>query len=236
MKVDSNIVKAINKYIADNGGTASNFAKKLNVSAPTIIKWQKVGNGITKQRWQVLFEHIKNYLPKESISIDDAGDEHYYSNLKNVDKKYFSPRYVPMMLPLISLKTASQYPGMLESFQQYAKNASSKTVELHATNQVPAGMFAIEINTSDWAPSLPKGATVFVAGNENPSNGDLVFIQTQDNRVLFATYEDKNSKVNIKTVDNSKKIAEKITFKKTDVRKHILWIFPVVSYEVKLRR
>jgi hypothetical protein len=235
MKVDSNIASAINKYISDSGKPAKDFAAKLGISEAALIKWRKKGNGITEPKWQILFSYIKKYLPADSIYVDDAGKEQYASTLDDIPEKYLDPKYIPAMLPVINLETASQYPGMLDAFDKFAKNMSNEKVEFHAKKAIPGGMLAIKMDTKDWLPSLPENATVFIAGKDYPQDGDMVFLKTVDEQVIFAIYNDKGKSIVLNTIPNSQNLKAKLEFKKTQARQTLLWIYPVVSYEVNLR-
>ncbi|MEI8245581.1 MAG: S24 family peptidase [Lentisphaerota bacterium] len=236
MKVDSNIIAAINDYLSANEMPASDLAQKMNVKPPAIIKWRKIGCGITPPRWQKLFPLIKQYLPKDRIFINDAGKEEYQDTLAGVPDKYTAPRYIPAMIPIISIEDAGQYDSLVESFDSYAKSKSKESAEFHAKKELPKGMFAIRLKDDSWMPSIPKNALVFVAGDEFPADGDMVMVKTKakHNNTILAIFKTGKA-ITLKPIANSLKITDEIKFEKSEARKFIEWIGPVVCYEVMLR-
>lgn len=235
MKVDSNIVSAINDYLSDTKQAASDLAKKLGVTDPTIIKWRKVGNGITAPRWQKLFKLIKQYLPKDRIFINDAGKEDYQNTLEGVPDMYTN-KYIPAMIPVITMQHAVEYDSLVESFDKYAKSKSAELAEFHAKKELPKGMFAVRMQDESWMPSIPKSAIIFIAGDEFPTDGDMIMVKTQKQKTMFAIFKtDGKSAITITPIANSKGIKDSLKFNKSEARQHIEWICPVVCYEVMLR-
>lgn len=229
MQVDSNIVKALDKYLRDNQIMAMDLASSLGVSPATITKWRKIGNGITDQKWDVLFPLLKKYLPVERIYINTAGVEQYSSAVQKESAYSFDPKYVPAMIPLFSTDDLAEYDNMLESATQFGKRTQAKQIEYRAKHPNKQGVFALKVGNNDLAPVLPENSTLFACTSDTPISGNIVIFKTTDNTVRIGRYEQNNSNFRIMAVGGNKQIA---TGKISEARTIIAWVFPVLFYEV----
>ena len=229
MKIDTNIVKAVEKYLQDHQIGAMDLARILKVSPATMTKWRKIGNGITEAKWDILFPMIQKYLPAERIFINDAGVAQYSSAVPKESTYFFDPRYVPAMVPIFNAEQLSGYDNMLESVMQFGKHCKAKTIEYRAKHQNKQGVFALKVGNNDLAPVLPENSTLFACTSDTPVSGNMVIFKTTDNTVRIGRYEQNNYNFRIMAVGGNKQIA---TGKISEARTIITWVFPVLFYEV----
>jgi hypothetical protein len=230
VKIDSHIVNAIQEYIASNGMEAQEFASEMGVSGACITKWGKVGNGITQPKWQVLFPKIKQFLPKERIYIDDSGDERYLSTTKHESNYVFHPKYVPAMVHLFPLQMLSQFDNMLQSATQFGMDMGATLVEYRIKHAKKNGIVAVKMDSTEYDPVIPLGTTMFACtGGEAPKNGGLVIVKNVDGKVIVARYNKNEKSFSLNDVVTGEPIT---VCDISSARKFIVWIFPVLYYEV----
>ena len=229
MKIDSNIIKAIDKYLTENNVYAMDFARMLNVSPATMTKWRKVGNGITDQKWNELFPLLQKYLPQDRIFINDAGVAQYSSAVPVESSYFFDPKYVPQMIPSFSEDMLAQYDNMLESVMQFGKRTKAKLIEYRAKHANKNGIFAVKVDSDDLAPVIPVGSTLFACTSETPVSGNVVVLKTTDGEILIGLYEQSNSNFRVMSPDGR---TQRLSGRITEARSMIQWVFPVLYYEV----
>lgn len=229
MRIDTNIIKAIDKYLTENKVYAMDFARMLNVSPATMTKWKKVGNGITDTKWNELFPLIQKYLPQDRIFINDAGVAQYSSAVQTESGYFFDPKYVPQMIPAFSVDMIAQYDNMLESVTQFGKRTKTPLVEYRAKHENKTGVFAVKIDADDLYPVIPAGSTLFACTSETPANGNVVILKTHSNEIIIGRYEQTNSTFRVLSPDGK---TQKMSGRITEARSMIQWIFPVLYYEV----
>ena len=229
VRVDSHIVEAIDEYLASVQGDYQDVARIVGVSPAAITKWRKVGNGITDSKWKKLFPHIRPFLPKERIYIDDTGCEQYSSTIANAPTYTFEPKYIPTMIPNVPFGNLEDYDNMLESIVQFGKRIGAKEVEYRPKHSDVSGIWATSIPDKRYAPVLPEDAMLYVCTSETPRSNRMVIVKTHDNNVFVARYQLMTGKFALLDIVTDKPIlCEKIA----DARKIIQWIFPVLYYEV----
>lgn len=229
VRVDSNIVNAIDEYLASVQGEYQSIARSVGVSPASITKWRKIGNGITEAKWKKLFPAIRPYLPKDRIYIDDAGCEQYSSTISSTPTYAFEPKYIPTMIPNIPFDMLSEYDNMLESMVQYGKRINAAEVEYRPKHSDVTGIWATSINNKKYAPVLPEDAILYVCTSETPRTNRIAIVKTHDNDVIVVKYKLMADKFALLDIVTEKPIiCEKIS----DARKIIQWIFPVLYYEV----
>ena len=229
VRVDTNIVNAINEYLASVQGDYIDVARNVGVSPAAITKWRKVGNGITDSKWKKLFPIIRPFLPKERIYIDDAGCEQYSSTIANTPTYTFEPKYIPTMVPNVPFENLADFDNMLESMVQFGKRIGANEVEYRPKHSDVNGIWATTIPDKRYAPVLPEDAVLYVCTSETPRTNRIVVVKIHDNNVFIARYQLMNGKFALLDIVTDKPIlCEKIA----DARKIIQWIFPVLYYEV----
>lgn len=229
VRVDTNIVNAINEYLASVQGEYQDVARIVGASPAAITKWRKVGNGITESKWKKLFPIIKPFLPNERIYIDDTGCEQYSSTIANTPAYTFEPKYIPTMIPNIPFDNLSAFDNMLESMLQFGKRIGAKEVEYRPKHSDVTGVWATTIPDKRYIPVLPEDAVLYVCTSETPRVNRMVIAKNHENNVIVARYQLMNGKFALLDIVTDKPIiCEKIA----DVRKIIQWIFPVLYYEV----
>lgn len=228
MKVDSHIVRAIDKFIADNGMSYEDFARKQGVSCASITKWRKVGNGITAKRWEKLFPLLKKYLPADRIFINDAQREQYSSVAAKQSSYVFEPKYIPLMVPVFSMKQIATYDDMLESVTQFGVRLKAKTAEYRPKHKEKSSVFAVSLTDNALAPVFPAKTTLFVCGGERAENGGLVLALTAGKKAILGTYKRQGDKFAVISADGKTAAEGKVA----DAKKLLTWIFPVLYYEV----
>lgn len=229
IRVDTNIVNAIDEYLASVNGDYQDLARRIGVSPAAITKWRKVGNGITNAKWKLLFPVIKAFLPSERIYIDDSNSEQYSSTLHGTNTYTFEPKYVPTMISNIEIDAMTEYDNMLESIVQFGERINAKNIEYRPKHSNVAGVFAVTLTNKKCEPVLPKDAVLYVCTSETTRSNVISLVKTNDNKVFVARYQLMNGKFALLDVTNNKPI---VCEKTTDARKIIQWIFPVLYYEV----
>ena len=231
MKVDSHIVKAIDLLIAEEKISFEELSKRLNVSNATITKWRKVGNGITKMRWETLFPMIRKFLPRDRIYLDDASREQYSSAASKQSSYYFEPKYIPLMVPTFSLSQIASYDDTLESITQLGERLKVGMTEYRPKHKDKSSIFAIRLDDDKLAPVYPRRTTLFVCAGERPDASGLVVVLPVDQKTpIIGQYIRNGGEFSIKPADRNPKHA--ISGKVADAKKLITWIFPVLYYEV----
>lgn len=229
VRIDSNIVKAINEYLASVQGEYQDVARNVGASPAAITKWRKVGNGITETKWRKLFPYIRPFLPSDRIYIDDTGCEQYSSTIASTPAYAFEPKYIPSMVPNIPFENLENYDNMLESIVQFGKRIGAKEIEYRPKHANVTGICATTIIDKKYAPVLPPDAVLYICTSETPKTNRLVVAKTHDNNVVVARYQLTNENFVLSDIATQKPIlCEKIA----DARKIIQWIFPVLYYEV----
>lgn len=229
VRVDTNIVNAIDEYLASVQCDYQDLARKIGVAPASITKWRKVGNGITEAKWKCLFPIIKPFLPSERIYIDDSGSEQYSSTIGGTPAYTFEPKYIPTMIPNIEIDALAEYDNMLESIVQFGERINAEEIEYRPKHSNVAGVFAVTLTGKQCEPVLPKGAVLYACTSETTRSNVISLVKTNDNKVFVARYQLMNGKFALLNVTNNKPIiCEKII----DARKIIQWIFPVLYYEV----
>ena len=230
MKVDSEISRAIDRYLLENELTYEEFSRRIGVSPACITKWRKVGNGISSIKWQTLFHVIKQYLPESRIFIDDSGKEQYSSATEHQSSYVFEPKYLPQMVPIFQINRLKGFDNTLESIVQFAKKNSSGLAEYRPKHSNISGVFAVDIDDNSLAPVIPEKTRIFACTSERPRNGGLVIANpTSADVTLVGRYCRNGSQFSIHSVcDNTVLLSGETT----DARSIIEWIFPVLYYEV----
>ena len=230
MKIDSNIVKGIDQYILDNAITSKEFAKRMKVSEPTIIKWRKPGNGVVEPRWKMLFPLIRQYLPEDRIYLDDAGKEQYSSLIGNKGKK---PQVIPQMAPVMTEKQLLKFDDMLESVEQFAIRKNFPRIEYRAKHKNKDCVFALQIESNDHEPIIPQGSTLYLTSGADakPSTGNLVLCRVSGkNKIIVGKYLKDKSEFQV--IPYGKNGENAVSGKIGEAKKILDWIFPVMFYEV----
>ena len=228
MKVDINIVNAIDQYLAANNIPQRDFAKRLGVSEATMVKWRRQGNGITGMRWATLYKFIKQYLPQDRIFISSNGEEHYSSlNDGRGGSPYFEPKFVPAMVPLFSTGNIEQYNGMemVQSVEQFACQQQLPRVEYRPKVSGCGGIFAYDLPKA--AAGIPQGARLYISSEAKPKNGGITLaVSSADGRVALGIYTVTGNTFTFATQPQS------ITGKLQDARTVFSVLLPVIMYEV----
>lgn len=225
MKIDINIVNAIDQYMLANKISANAFAEVLGISPATMVKWRRQGNGITGRRWQELYKHIKSYLPQDRIFVASNGEEHYSSlNEGTGGKAYFEPKYVPQMAPVFTQEDLRRYNSMVESVEQYAcvNNLQRREYRQHIAGF--GSIFCYDLPQA--IVGVPAGARLYASENTKPRNGGLVLAVTSTGQILLGIYTVKGGSFTISCG------VEKTTGKLAEARGMFTMICPVVMYEV----
>ena len=228
MKVDSHIVRAIEKYIAENGISYEDFAKQQGVSCASITKWRRVGNGIRANSWEKLFPILKKYLPQDRIFINDAQKEQYSSAASHQSSYVFDPKYVPLMVPVFSLKQIADYDDTLESVTQFGMRLKTKKAEYRPKHKEKSSIFAVSISDNSLAPMFPENTTLFACAGEHPATGKLALVLPVGGKASLGTYERNNNDFSVTSVDGKMIVGGKVA----EAKKLLTWIFPVLYYEV----
>ena len=229
MKVDSHIVRAIDKYITDHGISYEEFARQQGVSCASITKWRKVGNGMTGKRWSKLFPVIKDYLPQDRIYLDDAQKEQYSSATAKQSSYVFEPKYIPLMVPVFSLKQIGTYDDTLESVTQLGIRFKAKEAEYRPKHKEKSSVFAVALTDNALAPFFPEKTTLFVCAGERPANDGLtIALPAGANIPVIGYYQRINDTFRVTTPSGKVAISGKVA----DAKNLLTWIFPVLYYEV----
>lgn len=226
MRVDSNIVNALNAYLQKNELGYREFARKTGVSPAAITKWRKVGNGITDAKWKQIFPYIKPYLPQDRIYIDDSGTEQYSSNTEHVSAYVFEPKYIPTTVPQISLADVLEYDNLLEPPIQFGKKLKAPMVECH--HKIKQGVLSVVVDKNAFNQIFPFGANVFVCASAQPQHNNFVMVKTVNNDLLMGRFVVNNDDFSLVNVINGKTL---LSGKIRNARNIISWAFPVLYYE-----
>ena len=223
MKVDSEISRAVERYLHENELTYEEFSRRMGVSPASITKWRKVGNGITSIKWAALFPLIKKYLPEDRIFIDDSGKEQYSSATEHQSSYVFEPKYLPQMVPIFQLDSLKGFDNTLESVIQFAKKNSSGLSEYRPKHSNISGVFAVDIDDNSLAPVIPAKTRIFACTSEKPHNNGLVIANPASADVaIIGRYSRNGSQFFIHSVcDNTVLLSGETT----DARALIVWIF-----------
>lgn len=229
MKVDSEISRAIDRYLHDNKLTYDDFSKLMKVSPACITKWRKIGNGITNHKWGMIFPLIKKYLPADRIFIDDAGKEQYSSATLHQSSYVFEPKYIPLMVPTFQLAELADFDDTLESIIQFGERSKVKLSEYRPKHPDMSGIFAIVVADNSLAPVLPEKTKLFACTGERPNDGCLVVANSANGKPVIGRYKRSKSNFYVSSVIDDKDL---ISGEIKDARNIITWIFPVLYYEV----
>jgi hypothetical protein len=229
VKIDSNIVTAIKDYVSSNQMELQQFAAEMNISGACVTKWMKVGNGITEQKWDVLFPKIKQFLPKDRIYIDDSGSERYLSGTENISNYIFNPQYVPTMIHIVQLDKFADFDNLIQSVSQFGVDTGANTVEFRHKHSDKTGIIAVQVDSSQYAPVLPENSTLYVCTSEAPKHDGVVVVKNSDCKVYIARYIKDGKQLSLNDINTGEPLA---TCNISEARKFIQWIFPVLYYEV----
>ena len=231
MKVDINIVNAIDQYLAANNIPQRDFAKRLGVSEATMVKWRRQGNGITGMRWATLYKFIKQYLPQDRIFIASNGEERYSSlNDGRGGSPYFEPKFIPAMIPKFSKENIVQWSAVntLQTVEQFACQKQLPRVEYRHKSMCHGEVFAYDLTAS--AEGIPQGATLYIL-REPPRDGDIALaVLTEDSRVVLGIYTVTGNTFTFSMQPKS------ITGSLRDGKNIFSLLLPIIKYEVDFRR
>ena len=229
MKVDSEISRAIDRYLHDNKLTYDDFSRQMQVSPACITKWKKIGSGITERKWENLFPMLKKYLPADRIFINDAGKEQYSSATQHQSAYVFEPKYIPLLVPTFRLDQLADFDDTLESIIQFGERTKVKLSEYRPKHAGMSGIFSVEIAGSALAPIIPDKTKLFACTGEHPHKGSLVVANAIGGKPVVGVYQTSSTKFSIFDI---KKGNTMISGKIKDARNIVTWIFPVLYYEV----
>ena len=229
MKVDTNIVNAIESYLAENKIGYVIFAEMIGVSAASVTNWRKVGSGISQMRWQSVFKLIRKHLPKDRIYIDDAGHEQYLSVASKTSSRVFEPQYIPIMVPTFSLEQLLEYDDLLESVTQFGKRLGVATSEYQPKHPDKSGVMVVLLTDDTHAPVLPRGTKLFACTGERPEDRNLVIAKLVNAGLIVGRYFRGEDDFRITGISDDLMIYGSVN----DARNIITWIFPVLYYEVE---
>ena len=230
MRIDTNIVVALDSFAKANKLTKKGLADYFAVSGATVTKWHKVGSGITGYRWDNdLFPKLKPYLPQERIYIDDAGIERYSSTTEKQSKYFFEPKYIPIRVPLFTLETISGYDDTLDSITQYAQGITSEMVEYRPkSKQRASSVFAIRLSGSNVLVNFPATVTTaYVSAGDRPLDCGLVVCRPVNGTAFVAVYRRDGSNFTISEIGGTQKITGSVA----QAKQLIGWIYPVLYTE-----
>lgn len=226
MKVDAHISKAIEQYLIDHKTTnAAHFAAELGVSAPTLIKWRRPGNGITPRRWIKLFPYIRAYLPTDRIYLDQTGQEQYSSMTDSSATTYTEPRYIPQMVPVFSAEHLRKYSPLLSVAQFSEAENISERAEYRPRIRGFGGIFAFKAVDADAVFGVPADAIAFVSTEAKPRPG-LVLGVERGGVVFIGNYSADSSSFSIDLFERQ------IRGRLSEVASIVSLLCPVAMYEV----
>jgi transcriptional regulator with XRE-family HTH domain len=234
IKVDSNIVSAINKLVDSQGITLTGLAERLGVSSSTLTKWRRVGCGITEGKWAKLFALIRDYLPEERIYIDDAGKPQYSSTVQRVSSYFFEPKFVPQTVPLFELRQLTELNLKIETATQFGTRTGLDMVEYRPRHALMTDVIAVIIRDDDLAPVLPNGTMLFVCTGQVPKNGGIVICWRQGaKKPLVGRYARNSGRVTVSSLlDFKGEDKPLVQAAEADVDEAFAWIMTVLNYEV----
>lgn len=226
MRVDSHISAAIERYLRDNDMTAKELCIKLGISEPAMIKWRRPGNGIVQRNWEVLFPMIKQYLPEERMYTDERGEEQYSSLLEGTGgNPYFTPKYMPQMVPMFSFEQLENFPYIVKSIEQHSIDLDVKRIDYRPREKrTGSGVFAMKINFQNNV--LPQNALLFASSELRPKDGCIVLFLNTAGKLDIGAFSIDASRYSIVTLNG------RVEGAINSIRESISWIFPVLYYEV----
>jgi len=231
MRIDSNIIMALDAFAKQHKLTKKQLAEHFGVSGATMTKWHRVGAGITNLRWNSqVFDALKPYLPKERIYVDDAGVERYSSQIQKQSKYFFEAKYVPVKVPVFTLDSISGYDDTLESIAQYAIGVSTEMLEYRPKGpQLTSSVFALRIeNASAWTFPPAKMVIAFVSAGERPLDVGLVICRPVNGKAFMGEYKRDGANFTITDIATAKSITGAVA----QAKQLISWIYPVLYMEV----
>lgn len=229
MKIDTNIVNALESYRKENNLSYIDLADRFNVTPAAITKWRKVGNGLSQDKWDLLLPLIKDFLPKSKFFLDDAGKEQYESNSSNVSGYVFNPKYVPIVVPKFNFVDLMSFDNTIDTITQFAKNRNiTRYSDFKHKSIDSTGVFALEVDNSYAAPVIPTSSTVFVSSSTRPQNNSIVLVLSKHKKISLGKYLRIDDKIEIIDFKGN----NIIQFDSKNARDSIIWIFPVICYEV----
>ena len=229
MRIDTNIVLAIDEFAKANKLSKQKLAERLGVSGATITKWHRVGSGIVNSRWNnQLFPLLKAYLPKERIYIDDAGVERYSSTTAKQSNYFFEPKYVPVKVPIFTLDMISDYDDTLDSITQYAQNNGADSVEFRPkSSQRVSSVFAVSIQDTRLSNFPFKTMTLFVSSGDRPQDSGLVLVRPIKGKAFVGEYKRDLQNFSITEIGGTQSVSGEIA----QAKQLISWVFPVLYTE-----
>ncbi|MGE4300868.1 MAG: hypothetical protein AB7F40_04605 [Victivallaceae bacterium] len=230
MKIDSHIVRAIEKFLSQSGTNYVEMAERIGVTPAAVTKWRKVGSGVAPERWSILFQMIKQYLPQDRIFIDDAGNEQYDSNTEHVSNYVFSPKFVPMMVPVFSIDQLSEYDDKLESTNELGIRTKTKMAECYPSRQVHGTIIALELaGRNYYGAEIGRRTTMFATTGEKPKDGGIVIVRPTSGAPIVGEYKKTGDAF---TVRDMFRPDVEISGSVNNPSSVFMWIFPVMYYTV----
>ena len=232
MKIDSHIVKAIEKYLSQSGTSYVDMAAKLGVTPAAVTKWKKVGSGVSPARWAIMFQLIKQYLPKDRIFIDDAGNEQYDSNTEHVSSYVFKPKFIPLMVPVFSIDQISEYDDKLESTNELGIRKKAKMAECYPSRPVNGTIIALELfGDNYYGAKINRRTIMFATTGEKPKDRGIAVVRPTSGMPIVGEYE-KNG--DVFTVRDMFRPGVEISGSVSNPSSVFMWIFPVLYYAVEV--
>ena len=177
IRVDQNIINAINAHLAETNKSLAKLGEELGVTAASIVKWRRPGSGINPKFWHRLFPLIKDFLPSERIIVANNGDS-VYTTL-NGKRRDASTR-----IPLFTVEQLQNFPALISSVEQYAEAVGANRIQYVLRNTDAREVFAFDLPEASGG--LPAGARVFVSNASRPVPGRLALgVVAQDNAVIL---------------------------------------------------
>jgi transcriptional regulator with XRE-family HTH domain len=221
MKVDIYITEALDKYCVQHRITQKQFARQLNVSEATMVKWRRQGTGISDIRWKSLFKLIRPYLPSDRIYLASNGEECYSSLNETVGKyNYFSPKFIPALIPVLTASDLLKYNSFVQSIEQFAADHALPRVEYRPRIQSAGGLFAYQ--TTEEQEHIPAGATLYASTEARPKQNQITIAVTKDKRIVVGKYSASANTFKIGSLHGSL----------DEISSILSGIFPVIVYEV----
>ena len=220
MRVDQNIITAIDQYLQANRITQKEFARRLGVCEATVVKWHRAGNGISNVHWRTIYPIIKRYLPQNRIFITNAGNEEYSSL---TGEHEIDPKFQPLFVPLLNTDKLKKYNPIV-GIEQFAQSENLDRVAYRPKVAGVGGIFRYDLETA--SNGVPAGAWLYVSSEAKPKNGSLVLAVASNGVVTLGTYSATGTVFEL--IVDGKKMSGKLA----SIRTLFTGFFPVVSYEV----
>ena len=221
MKVDINIVNAIDQYIATNHINQKEFAKICGVSETTLVKWRRQGSGITPIRWARLFKMIRQFLPASRIFVSASGEEQYSSLLEGSGRNdYFEPKFVPAMIPVLQPKDLLKYNAFVQNIEQFAFERDLPRIEFRPRVQSAGGIFCYQLEETQGG--IPSGAYLYASTEAKPRQAQFVIAVTADKKIIVGRYSARCGRFNIGEMGGNL----------DSIRTQLIGLFPIIVYEV----